>query len=690
MISGRSALRASVFTLVGLVLLIQFHSPALRLGSQYVLGDLGDWRFISATLEHLARAPLTESVAASDPPIFYPVQGALAYSDTLLLYVPPYALARAAGLSPHQSLSFTVIVLLLAGYSASTWMLSRYFHLPWWISVIGGALFSFACFRSSHVGHVQLLSALLLPLLFVLLLRIQSGLRDRRPRYSYGTLFAVSLAALFLTSFYVAWFFVFFMCLSLLCLCILHLRGERELGWGAVLSKENRGFLLFSIALFLVAMVPFLLLYLPAYSQAGMRPWAFVQQLLPLPRDLLNVGVGNIVWGELLSPVRVEGRYHEYEMQYGLPVGLLVLFLVTSWALLAKGQRICADPRMSTFFPLLRTLALAVLISWALLVSINGYSLWKVVFSLVPGAGAIRAPFRFQVVLYLAVVIVSMFGLWALWQWTRGRRARVTVVAAFCLLLVLEQMNRSPNVINAQTDWQRLTKVQLPPSQCHHFIMAPTTSKDRTWDSSSVDAMLIAIRNRIPTLNGYGGNFPPGWWGLHDPSSPEYLKVAVDWIARYNLLDGLCTLDLETGNWRRVIPSASAALSGSNLLEDAGESIGDRVRVLLKGIHAVEPKGRWTDGIAVISFPNPISAYRLHVSGGLHVNPVQGPLRILVNGRIVHEQHLGKAAFSIDVPVHEPVSEVQIDSPTFVPAIAWPGNGDHRTLGVFLDSVRLD
>ena len=98
-------------------------------------------------------------------PMFHPLPGTLAYSDALLLFGPPYVLARVAGLAPYDALAAVVALLLLVGYAGSAWLLRRVLALPPWIAALAAFLYAFASMRLIHYPHVQLFAAMFVPLL---------------------------------------------------------------------------------------------------------------------------------------------------------------------------------------------------------------------------------------------------------------------------------------------------------------------------------------------------------------------------------------------------------------------------------------------------------------------------------------------------------------------------------------------
>jgi hypothetical protein len=102
--------------------------------------------------------------------------------------------------------------------------------------------------------------------------------------------------------------------------------------------------------------------------------------------------------------------------------------------------------------------------------------------------------------------------------------------------------------------------IAIDPS-CRSFFMKPASRDymsraDDMWGLYSIDAMFIALKTSIPTLNGYSALAPPGWSMSH-AHEPGYLPAVGNWIAQ-NRLQGVCMLDIDA---RTMQPYATAPRS---------------------------------------------------------------------------------------------------------------------------------
>ena len=87
-----------------------------------------------------------------------------------------------------------------------------------------------------------------------------------------------------------------------------------------------------------------------------------------------------------------------------------------------------------------------------------------------------------------------------------------------------------------------------PPPLCDSFFIIDSSPTPVRFFQSSIDAMLISQHFRLPTVNGYSGQFPVGY-SLIDPGAPGYLDQVHLWADSHNLRDGLCSYDRVTRVW---------------------------------------------------------------------------------------------------------------------------------------------
>ena len=302
--------------------------------------------------------------------------------------------------------------------------------------------------------------------------------------------------------------------------------------------------------------------------------------MMPSLIDYVNVGPSNWLWGKTIYSTfaGISSRPMAHELIKGVPVFLLLVLLVflayfirktRNYQLIAEQDGYCkigvegkdanADERLSL---LAAWLSLSVLLAWLLMLKIQGLSLWWLVVKLIPGAGGIRAVYRFQHILAFPIATVVAIGMHQSINYSTGylhslvkRGALVFVVAIFGLLLVGEQFNTgSLAKYSKQQQLNMLAGISPPPPQVKVFALLPAEGLKKLSYEAQVDAMIIAQKYGLNTINGYSGQMPHGWRGIYDVDKPEYLLHMDRWIKHHNLeTDQLFFLDAKTGSWLSAV-----------------------------------------------------------------------------------------------------------------------------------------
>jgi len=124
-------------------------------------------------------------------------------------------------------------------------------------------------------------------------------------------------------------------------------------------------------------------------------------------------------------------------------------------------------------------------------------------------------------------------------------------------LIALEQINlRQTAALDRVAENERIAALPGPPAACQSFVAIDSGFKPRVSIYEplvlQVDAMLIAQRTGIPTINGYSGLFPSRW-NLLQSNQQQAQRSARNWITRHNLSDGICLYDRGTNRWHMGI-----------------------------------------------------------------------------------------------------------------------------------------
>ena len=200
------------------------------------------------------------------------------------------------------------------------------------------------------------------------------------------------------------------------------------------------------------------------------------------------------------------------------------------------------------------SLAVVAVVMMILPIRFSFGSLWRIPWSIAPGAQAIRAIDRIGLLAGFLSCLAIAFAIRALLNSTRGtsrsRRHLEVAVLLVLTLAVLEQYNNGiVSRIDRHAEMAMLDGTPAPPPECRAFFITVPKVKPPIFYIANIDAMLISQRVKIPTVNGYSGQVPPNYGAVVNPSSPAYRASVDRWIKRNGIADGMCTYDLGNKVW---------------------------------------------------------------------------------------------------------------------------------------------
>lgn len=564
-----------LYVLTCILLSAIFSRQVICSGFDLLLGNVGDARFNIVVQEHWKQV-LDGSAQWLSPPYFFPQEGALGYSDALFLNAMPYSVLRLIGFDIFTSSQIVLFILVIFGWFGTVWFLRGCLKLNPFSAVIGAALFVFPNLAAVSTSHTQLLNVYLLPYLAVAVFFFLSDIkRSTFFGRASGVFLAVFVPAIFYTSYYVGWFAVFFILLMSVVLCILNLRS---LGawtvWKHIIWKRN------NIKLFLpyciigaVCFIPFLITYVPASVEFGSRAYQEVNSMLPSLIDYLNVGPDNWLWGKLLYSISpaIGSKPMAHELNKGLTLFCFfaygaALFFYTKklrgYSLSIRNGKYQIDvagrepDNSEKLIILAALLSITIALAWLLMLKIQGISLWWLIFKVIPGAGAIRAVYRFQYILCFPLAVVIAIASHQVLNYIRKnvqphskRCVYLSIWLFFCLAVIGEQFNTG-SIANFSKRRQRelLSAIPPPPVQAKVFAVLPVNNV--LFYDTQISAMLVAQKYKLYTINGYSGQFPIGWDRILYCNMPEYMVFLIRWIKGNDLLNRhLYFLNVETGDW---------------------------------------------------------------------------------------------------------------------------------------------
>jgi len=518
-------------------------------------GERGDALIEISILEHW-RAVFMGIEAWNQPLYFHPYTGTLGYNDGYLLSGLIYSGWRIC-FDPLIADTMTAFTFKSLGYVATLWLVRGVLRWEWGIAILIGTLATISNNMLLQAGHAQIQSLALLPLVAALaILAIRAEIGGEPRARVFAALVAILLGLWLVTAFYFAWFTLYFT--LVLALCWLWLTGHRRPRAVIALLHAHWKTAASFAGAFAVAAIPFLLVYLPKRLETGGH--GFMISYLVQPTDLVNVGEQNAVWGWLIQGLAIivraiappggglERALLGGEHEAGYPPVLFGLICAAAYGLIRQH----GDLRF------IRAYALAIVISWVLTLRIWQVSPWILVHYLVPAASGLRVVLRYQMFLVLPVLLLLGFAfrqrLVELWN------HRPLVAGALIALLLIEQVNFAPPTrLSRKEQRAALNAIPAPPAECSSFYIVvarpgePVYMNPRlnTLYPHNVDAMFLAERWRVPTINGFSTFNPPDW-DFARPDAPDYdLRVMA--YAKRHRIGGLCRLDMRAPvPWKRL------------------------------------------------------------------------------------------------------------------------------------------
>ncbi len=526
----RRALLGALF--VALVLLM------LRPGAHslnHSFTNLGDPVFLTWALSWSGHAVVAQPLHLFDANIFWPHPLSLAYSESLFVLLPPFALVRMLGGSWALALNLVTLALLVLSLAA-TYSLTRWLTGRTDASLLAAIAYTFGGFTLAHLGHTQLMLLGFFPLGLLLLFRV---IEDRSMR-SAALLGVVNVAFLLGALYYAA---VYAVCVVTVLTCYVLARGLRP-GPGLVRA------LLITGAITLLG-VPVLV---PYFRVGQARP--LVPELGLKPADLVTPAPGSILYRGLDK--RAERRSARTEHVFFPGFSTIALAAAGGSSLLVGSRRRrrrkdapAADAIHSGGIIRTRRIFLWLLIAaggaagvLALGPEVHGIPMpFKIAYRVVPGFRGIRATARLAAPAFLVVAVLAAVGFSALTRRLRGVVGATLAVAVGTFMLlelaapmywtVLRTDRAVLAVYRALAHKPGGAVLELP-------VIHPLRQGGAAWAYVEAPRMVYSTIDWKPRFNGYSGGWPDGY--LRDLDrldafpSPESLAIARRLRIRYVVL----------------------------------------------------------------------------------------------------------------------------------------------------------
>jgi hypothetical protein len=496
-----------LFLSIGIVGMIK---PCVSQG--HVPGDIGDARFNLYLLEHFFRSLCGLDKSFVDAPFFYPWPVTIGFSDTHWGTGLIYSFFRATGMDTIDAFSAWYIAGNFLNF-ISAYVALRMFGLRQLGAGVGAFLFAFCMPASAQIAHAQLTYRYAVPLAIFFFHRY---LTTRLA--IYASLMFLFLALQTLSTVYIGIFLGYLLVAWLLSwCCFLQIKKHQSVvlilknllpSGGKRSSNIISGVILFiSLALLSLALIPNLEV---SSLYKFQRSWAEIKSMLPRPQSYFLADASRL-WASNASVFSILPMRWEHNMFLGLIVTISMAFAVFRDKYFHPNS-VFFLMRASFFILLGITLCV---FDWTLYYYI----------ALLPGFNSIRAVTR--IILVMAFPASFILGVFIDATFYRSKHSYIWRILAILLVVfcLLEAVLIKPDC-DTKGNWaSRIDSLesQLKNSLTRHLdtndilvYVNPTKSSGNSWVGEEIDAMLLAQKYGMNTLNGYSGNLPNGWKVMHN------------------------------------------------------------------------------------------------------------------------------------------------------------------------------
>ena len=549
------------------IVLLEYKFFANVMFNGVLIGDEGDARLNNLLVEHWFRA-FGGKEKFSIVNIFYPITNTLAYTDMLLALAIPYSILRLFGMNMFLANKIVLIGFHIFGSYSLFYLLKKKFKLNNLWSLLGVIVFSYSSAYYVRIGHTQLITISLVPLLIIFMFCFFENFQNKVKRIVYGLLTITLYVLIMYTSWYTAFFTALFMATFIVIyVCVASSNKNKVFSnvWMYIKKcyKEIIAYVVYAICI----AIPFFKMYIQVSRMYGKRSYSEIATMLPELIDFFNVGDNNLLIGRFIKALGLSSRTYlnQGEMSVGfslLTMGLLVaaFFYVRKKYLKEKYKALETEGSYTVQSKMvLVSIIYAVLVSFILLVQSKEISFWYIVYIFVPGGRAIRAAVRYNYYLVMPVaIVIANFG--QMLQ-NRIKKEKVNlifgIVMPLCAAALVWVSNYNTQGVyahwNMESENKFIEAVSAPPDDCEVMYIVDSKYEDRKYAFHSYQLMAweVSYKYNLKNMNGYSGQFPKEW-ELDNVWEKDIHTKAAEWIKLNKIDKNVYYYDVATNVWTKA------------------------------------------------------------------------------------------------------------------------------------------
>lgn len=468
--------------------------PTLTSGFRLLQTDPGDTLFNAYILEHTYQYFFNKNYTADlwSPAFFYPYKNVLTYSVNLFGVAPFYWFFRLFfGWLPAYQLW---MILMLVFMYTSFYLLMKSINCRSYISALSSYIFAFNITRVIQLGHQQLLAQFYTPLFFIFLIKF---LRQPTSKLLFYTLLFLFLQII--GDFYLAWFLILSLCIFIPILSYLDNKLKNK-----VINFISIKY----INILVVFIIWFLLTILSLYpyirfsvDPIAIRSVSEVEKMLPSIFTWLQSPPGSL-WYQNFS-----FNFPEFTGEHYLFIGIFTIAIMIFSLFLF----FLSNKRKDTSLILSCILTIAILFIISLKLG-DGISLWFQIYTLVPGAKAIRTVTRVEYIIYFYLIFSSFVALDRIFKYIIKIKILIVILGCLFMFIMIEQnkYERSNFEVNKFINNISFVKssIDLSSEKCDVAYVRTDSTDIYRRITVQLIAMFAGLQSGVPVINGYSGFFP--------------------------------------------------------------------------------------------------------------------------------------------------------------------------------------
>ena len=456
--------------------------PTITSGFDQIPGDMGDARLV----QYILNSNVTQSKQLHNIwnlPMYHPVEGILAYSDTYLLPTVIYALL---GLVVNLSIAFPLWLMALAigNYLSMYFVATRLLKAKVMWAILASYMFAFPMIQAVQLGHPQSLLRMFVPFGVYALYRF---MQSRHIRYLIY-FFAIFMLSMY-CAVYIAYFLLLFGALALAIWTIYELVFVRDGSYFIDCTCTKKELLLLTIAIIGIAYIGYQYVRF-APSSGGNE--LITMALAPKVTNYLGYPEGSIVAN--IAPILRAGHEDNSDVVVTMGIVYMGLLLATCVGALIKRQQGAL------------ILMSVVIVLYIVTTKYGSLFPWATVSNLVPGAYIIRAVGRIWMMLHPVTIMVAII-LFGRWKWSQ-----ILPLGLLIIFIIENLVITIPSFSMRQSESNIEAVASQIPKNCDVAIL---TGADYLVDGKieslyrNIDAMQASLRRNVKLIGGYTGYRPP-------------------------------------------------------------------------------------------------------------------------------------------------------------------------------------